>query len=445
MRRKVLWATNAVAIIVLIGAGVYFTVRPRAAHANVQAVTANGVTIENTLGGQYSNPTAINDAGIVVGSADTGSGSSSGFYWQNDGTGMHPLAQGSPTGINNSNQIVGNGPAGPVEWMSPSQDPPMPLPLPANTSGGVAQAINDQGQVIGTVTDDTTGMSELVTWVNGVPQPPLQNPTGVPGLTGCGADDINNQGEIVGNCSQGDGPYSQGYYWQNANTLPVALGSLNGGSGAEVFSVNDQGHMVGISGVTSFQSHATMWQTPSLAPIDLGVAVSPTTTCSDCSIANAVNNEDQTVGYAYPLGGTLFEDGDLIQLQTQTSYCQGGTWGQAINNMGDAIGVSFCGLGVFWHITGSPPTPQERIEAMSAQVQDLVAAGTLNAGQGNALQASLNAALASLGKGNSHATCNQLQAFVNKVQADMASGRLTAAQGQPLIDAATPLITKYCS
>ena len=81
MRRKVLWMSSTIAIIVLIGAGVYFAVRPRAAHANVQVVTTTGVTIDNTLGGQYSTPLAINDAGIVVGTADTGSDSGSGFYW----------------------------------------------------------------------------------------------------------------------------------------------------------------------------------------------------------------------------------------------------------------------------------------------------------------------------------------------------------------------------
>jgi hypothetical protein len=58
-------------------------------------------------------------------------------------------------------------------------------------------------------------------------------------------------------------------------------------------------------------------------------------------------------------------------------------------------------------------------------VRDLAASGVLNQGNANALLAKLNAA-----------AINQLQAFINQVQALVQSRRLTAEQGQALIDAA---------
>jgi hypothetical protein len=70
----------------------------------------------------------------------------------------------------------------------------------------------------------------------------------------------------------------------------------------------------------------------------------------------------------------------------------------------------------------------------------LVSAGTLSAGNGNALGAKLDAAIASLGRGNQNAATNQLNAFINQVNALVKAGRLPARDGQVLIDAANQII-----
>jgi hypothetical protein len=62
--------------------------------------------------------------------------------------------------------------------------------------------------------------------------------------------------------------------------------------------------------------------------------------------------------------------------------------------------------------------------------------GVLSAGQANGLIAKLTATLGSLNRGNATPACNQLDAFVNQVNAFANSGVLTASQGQALIDAA---------
>jgi hypothetical protein len=84
-------------------------------------------------------------------------------------------------------------------------------------------------------------------------------------------------------------------------------------------------------------------------------------------------------------------------------------------------------------------TPREGIEGLIEQVQTLIP-GSLNDGQGNALIAKLEAAIRQLDKGNVATALNQLEAFVNQVNAMISSGVLSAAEGQPLIDAANAII-----
>jgi hypothetical protein len=60
----------------------------------------------------------------------------------------------------------------------------------------------------------------------------------------------------------------------------------------------------------------------------------------------------------------------------------------------------------------------------------------LNEGQKNSLQAKLNAAAASYQRGDTGAACNQMNAFINEVDADQKSGRLTSAEAGNLTDLA---------
>jgi hypothetical protein len=85
-------------------------------------------------------------------------------------------------------------------------------------------------------------------------------------------------------------------------------------------------------------------------------------------------------------------------------------------------------------------TPKEAIQDIIANVQELVDAGDLNQGQGNALIAKLEAAVKSIDKGNITPALNQLQAFINQINAFINSGQLTPSVGQALIDAANAVI-----
>jgi DNA/RNA endonuclease G (NUC1)/PKD repeat protein len=73
-------------------------------------------------------------------------------------------------------------------------------------------------------------------------------------------------------------------------------------------------------------------------------------------------------------------------------------------------------------------SPSQSLNALQQQVN-----GVLNGGAANSLNSKLSAAGASLARGNTTAAANQINAFINEVQAAVQSGRLTQAQGDALI------------
>lgn len=87
-------------------------------------------------------------------------------------------------------------------------------------------------------------------------------------------------------------------------------------------------------------------------------------------------------------------------------------------------------------------TPEEQIENLITRVEDLIADGTLNQGQGNALISKLNAALMNLQKGKIEPAINELQAFINQVEAFINAGILSEEVGQSLIDDANQIINQ---
>jgi len=83
---------------------------------------------------------------------------------------------------------------------------------------------------------------------------------------------------------------------------------------------------------------------------------------------------------------------------------------------------------------------QNQIEDTLGDVQDLVDAGVINNGNGNALTVKLQGAIDKLHNGKLTPAVNQLNAFINQVNVFISTGELTSAQRQPLIDAALAAI-----
>ena len=93
-------------------------------------------------------------------------------------------------------------------------------------------------------------------------------------------------------------------------------------------------------------------------------------------------------------------------------------------------------------VTITAQTLQEAAQDVIDQVADLVTAGVLNAGQGNALTSKLEAVIKKLNQGNTNAAQGQLGAFINQVNAFIKTGKLLPEEGQPLIDAADRILAQ---
>jgi pullulanase-type alpha-1,6-glucosidase len=84
--------------------------------------------------------------------------------------------------------------------------------------------------------------------------------------------------------------------------------------------------------------------------------------------------------------------------------------------------------------------PQEMIRSLIDEIEDLVGAGSLNEGQGNALIVKLERAINRLNRGNPRTALNVLNAFVNQVNDFVKEGILTPEEGQALLDAINAII-----
>lgn len=88
----------------------------------------------------------------------------------------------------------------------------------------------------------------------------------------------------------------------------------------------------------------------------------------------------------------------------------------------------------------TPASPDEMLESIKADIEDLAGAERLNKGESGSLTAKLSLAQKRISQGKDNAAINMLAAFINQVQALVNSGRLTPAEGQELIDAAQAVI-----
>lgn len=105
------------------------------------------------------------------------------------------------------------------------------------------------------------------------------------------------------------------------------------------------------------------------------------------------------------------------------------------NRATDRVGNSAT-IGFPWTIL----TTEQASEELIGDVEDVVDAGTVNSGQGNALVSKIQGVLKQLAKGKSKTAVNQLRATINQVESFIAEGVLTPAEGQALIDAIDAII-----
>ncbi|UCC38743.1 MAG: hypothetical protein JSV96_13080 [Candidatus Aminicenantes bacterium] len=120
---------------------------------------------------------------------------------------------------------------------------------------------------------------------------------------------------------------------------------------------------------------------------------------------------------------------------------------EGINTIDIEVYNLWGGTGLDYKITVKyfqPASADDGIEGLLNDVLELHNSGVLNKGQANALVKKLEAASKNLNKGKPKAACNEIQAFINQVNALINSGKLSPEEGDPLIEAAIMLIDEIC-
>jgi hypothetical protein len=103
-----------------------------------------------------------------------------------------------------------------------------------------------------------------------------------------------------------------------------------------------------------------------------------------------------------------------------------------------------------WQLDGTDPerpyilpvltTVRQAIGEIVTEVEDLIADGGLNRGQGKALLNKLDSVFKKLDQGNTASATDKLQAFIDQVDSFIAQGILATAEGQALIDAVSEIM-----
>ena len=143
-----------------------------------------------------------------------------------------------------------------------------------------------------------------------------------------------------------------------------------------------------------------------------------------------------SAGFAH--GVAIRSDGSLVSWGLDNSGQVSGT--PAGNNF-----IAASGGGAHSIAIGPDVTPEAQIAALSDAVQALVTGGALLPSQGNSLQTKLSAALDQVTLGHTQGAVAKLNDFIKQVSNFVKAGKLTTAQGQPLIDAAQALINELQS
>jgi probable HAF family extracellular repeat protein len=238
-------------------------------------------------GGDYSSAFAINSAGQVAGTSNTGT-TMHAFSWT-AATGLTDLGTLAGTNasqgfaINDQGQIAGSSGTHAVIWNNGViQD--------LGTLGGPtseAHGINNLGVAVGFSDTPSEGQRAFI-FQNGT----MTEIGALPGDTSSRADHINDSGMVVG-ASEGSGGVRAFVWTQNGGFQP--LGSLSGGIYSEAFGINNLGQVVGESG-SSLGTRAFLW-TSSNGMVDLNNLVTGIPANVVLTGAVAINDSGQIVAF----------------------------------------------------------------------------------------------------------------------------------------------------
>jgi probable HAF family extracellular repeat protein len=302
--------------------------------------------------------TALNDAGVAAGSCSAGGG----VIWRDGNLVSLGLLSGGtytqPTAINSAGVVVGDADANlrprPQAFVTTAAglvniDP---------TNGGNARAIGvmDNGFVFGNLTKSLSGNTSswnVMLWTpdSGHPGRYRENalpklPGGDPKYVGVSATQSNKVGQVVGWVTNTVIGQLGGFWNNDAGHTVAALPPLPGGNHSIAWAVNDLGQAAGESNSPDSIIRAVLWQNDAAhTPVDVGMLPGDT-----ASLAHGVNNLGQVVGIS--LTGTyptfsgqrafLWQNGAIQDLASLVDPADG-LWTVdsvvAINNAGQIVAI----------------------------------------------------------------------------------------------------------
>lgn len=227
-----------------------------------------------------TSATDINNNGEVAGSTSVGESGTGSVYWNSAGQITNLTPEDSPTvttaGLSDTGTVV-------------YSDTNFGGPFFAWNAGiltqlgtGYATAVNGKGQIAGTF-DGVFGI-----WTEGT-----VTPLPLPALgSAVWANDINNNGDVVGAVYFSDTRTSHAVVWRNG-TVHV-IGTLAGDFRSEANAINDAGQVVGYSSSSTNKWRAFMWDNGVLSDLSLATDAQ--------SFALGINNMGQVVGGSADLG-----------------------------------------------------------------------------------------------------------------------------------------------
>jgi probable HAF family extracellular repeat protein len=401
--------------------------------APAMGVTVTGATTValGALTGDPSSATGVNDAGEIVGWSDVNDAGERAFH--TDGSTVTEMTglSGVRTfahAINEVGQAVGKTRPLGSPYLGFFWDGAM-VPLGTLGSGQTtAHGLNDlvSVQVVGG-SEIAPGVQHAFVWTAVGGMVDIHQ-----GPAGCSvAFDVNNTGTVVGT--------NGGAFVWTQSTGMQPLPALVPGGYAVAFGINEAGRIVGVSETANGDRHAAVWIDG--VPTDLGTLGHPH------SAAYAVNEAGQIVGVSSDVAVRVCEapvlvpdpvtykavlwDGAAI-IDLNGPDVRANSQALDINEAGDVVGITGS-LPTHWTIETTPPTPEEATDDIVSDVVELVEAGALSSGRGNALLSQLEAITRQLNQGRTATAARLLESFITQVTAMIQSGEITADEGNALI------------
>lgn len=219
-------------------------------------------------GGDHTTANAINDSGVIVGSANARFNVRPVIWMRNSGLvdlGALPGdSAGEAFGINNSGDVVGysSGSSGKRAFLWTRQSGMQALRTLPGGDSSEALAISDTALIVGS-SGSPVG-PRAVLWNLGIPQ----DLGTLPGDVSSEAVAVNNAGKVVGFSTGAGG--MRAFLWTRQDGMQ-SLGSLPGGNVTRAMGINEQGAVVGISG-SARGTRAVLWNAQR-EPMDLNTLV----------------------------------------------------------------------------------------------------------------------------------------------------------------------------